>query len=317
MKKVTFLMTALLLSAFAQLMAQTATFDDLTLQPDSFWNGSDLSGGFYNANCYFVNYYDTSFGGSWSGFAYSNKTDSITAGYTNMYSVMAGHAYSGNNFTVAYVNSFTTTYVRLPDSVYNVVFYVTNSTYAYISMRDGDAFAKKFGGTSGNDPDWFKLTVDGYNNGIFTDSAEFYLADFRFNNSQDYILKDWDIFDLSLLGVVDSLVFRLSSSDVGLWGMNTPAYFCMENLMTMPVSVEEATKKSDINIFPNPCINLATIDIAGKIDRLVIRNITGKTLLEFNKPDIRQIDVSILPDGVYVLEISFNNKTIMQKMIKQ
>jgi hypothetical protein len=35
--------------------------------------------------------------------------------------------------------------------------YVTNTTYAYNSMRDGDMFAKKFGGPTGNDPDWYKL----------------------------------------------------------------------------------------------------------------------------------------------------------------
>jgi hypothetical protein len=32
-------------------------------------------------------------------------------------------------------------------------------------MRDGDGFGKKFGGTTGMDPDWFKLTIKGYSGG--------------------------------------------------------------------------------------------------------------------------------------------------------
>ena len=57
--------------------------------------------------------------------------------------------------------------------------YVTNGTYAYLSMLNGDAYAKKFGGVSGNDPDWFKLTIRKWYNGILAnDSVTFYLADY-------------------------------------------------------------------------------------------------------------------------------------------
>jgi hypothetical protein len=34
-------------------------------------------------------------------------------------------------------------------------------TYAALSMRDGDGFAKQFGGASGDDPDYFLLTITG------------------------------------------------------------------------------------------------------------------------------------------------------------
>ena len=61
---------------------------------------------------------------------------------------------------------------------------VTNTTYAALSMRDGDSFAKKFGGPSGNDPDYFRLTITGKDSGGSTiGSVEFYLADYRFADS--------------------------------------------------------------------------------------------------------------------------------------
>ncbi|HWB64128.1 MAG TPA: DUF4465 domain-containing protein, partial [Chitinophagales bacterium] len=86
----------------------------------------------------------------------------------------------------------------------------------------------------GNDPDWFKLTVKAWYNGTLKNAAvDFYLADYRFsNNTQDYIVRDWRWVDLTSLGNVDSLAFFLSSSDTGSFGMNTPAYYCIDNFTT-------------------------------------------------------------------------------------
>ena len=101
-------------------------------------------------------------------------------------------------------------------------------------MRDGDSFAKKFGGPTGNDPDYFRLTIlgrDAANNS--TGSVEFYLADYRFaNNSLDYIVSQWTTVDLSSLGATTtSLQFALDSTDNDpVFGMNTPAYFAIDDV---------------------------------------------------------------------------------------
>ena len=183
--------------------AQVADFENLTLQPDTFWDGSDMSGT-HNAGTFtsiftsgdftFPNVFDTTWGapGYWlSGFAYSNMTDSVTSGVGNKYSSRAGGGENSSNYAVSQNNS---SFNINNFSGFNAIqFSITNSTYAYNSMRDGDAFAKKFGGVSGNDPDWFKVTIKAYSNGNFQDSLDFFLADFRFaNNSQDYIIKDWN-----------------------------------------------------------------------------------------------------------------------------
>ena len=63
---------------------------------------------------------------------------------------------------------------------------ITNSTYAANSMRDGDAFAKKF---TNADQDYFKLHIYGHSSGSISDSVEFYLADFTHADSTlDYIV---------------------------------------------------------------------------------------------------------------------------------
>jgi hypothetical protein len=104
-------------------------------------------------------------------------------------------------------------------------FYVTNNTYATLSMKNGDAVAKQFG--SG---DWFKLVIEGFDKSdTSTGTVEFYLADFR-EASSPGIITEWTKVDLSPLGSVAAIKFDLQSSDTGDYGMNTPAYFCFDNL---------------------------------------------------------------------------------------
>ncbi len=228
-----------------ELSQKVSPFDDVALETDTFWNGADETGGFKSGSAYFYNNYNTSFN-SWSGFAYSNTTDTITAGHTNQYSANTGVGVNNTpNYGVGFVPiDYTGSYnilqigLQLTNLVKNTVLsgmYITNNTYATISMLNGDGFAKKFGGNSGNDPDWFKLTVWGYHNGNITDSIEFNLSDYRFSdNSLDYIIKEWTWVDLSNLGIVDSLSFSVISTDVGQYGLNTPAYFCIDDLNGNP-----------------------------------------------------------------------------------
>lgn len=133
-------------------------------------------------------------------------------------------------------------------------FYVTNNTYTYFSMVNGDMFAKKFGGATGDDPDYFKLLVWGEKeDGSATDTVEFYLADFRFSdNSKDYIVKEWRWVDLTSLGKVKKLRYNLESTDVGMWGMNTPSYFCLDNLTIIPDAEPViVTPIADVNVNMN------------------------------------------------------------------
>ena len=76
--------------------------------------------------------------------------------------------------------------------------------------------------------DWLKLVVRGYLDGRETGSVEYYLADFR--DGKTYICDKWVEVDLSSMTDVLYLDFILTSSDTGEYGMNTPAYFCLDNL---------------------------------------------------------------------------------------
>jgi hypothetical protein len=109
---------------------------------------------------------------------------------------------------------------------------VCNNTYAALSMKNGDSYCKKFGGTTGSDPDWYSVTLNGYDkNGQKVGSVTCYLADFRFaDSSKDFIVNKWTTIDLSSLGKIHQLAFEFGSSDSGAYGINTPTYVCLDNI---------------------------------------------------------------------------------------
>jgi hypothetical protein len=220
-------------------MGALATFDDLALDVESYWNGSDETGGFYSGAAFFKNNYNTEWL-SWDGFSYSNRTDTSIAGLDGQYTAMAGSGQGGSkNYAVSFVGWSEAPMISFGGPTLVEGLYVTNSAYTYYSMSAGDAYAKKFGGKTGDDQDWLKLIITGKDYADqATGTVEFYLADYRFADNQlDYIVSNWEYVDLSSLGNVSILEFALSSSDVGDFGMNTPAYFAIDTVVPEPATL--------------------------------------------------------------------------------
>ena len=212
----------------------TATFDDVTLNASGIWTGANennlmVSGGWFFTNTYWPAY------SAWGGFTASNHTDMTQTGLNAQYTAATGAGFDGSDqYGVAYVMGYgVPTDVYAADGQEHTVtgFYVTNNLWAYNHILEGETGVTPFGGTSGNDPDWFKLTATGKNAaGQTVGTTEFYLADYRFeNNDEDYVLNTWEWFDLSTLGAVQTISFELSSTKNNTYGMVTPAYFCLEN----------------------------------------------------------------------------------------
>ena len=280
-----------------------------------YWNGEDLSGNFTSGAGEFGNTFTPSaYGGYWTGFAYSRKTDNVTSGYTNQYSAITGSGYNGSeNYAVG--NG--TPGIKFSQATYVSSVKITNSTYAHNSMRDGDSFAKKFGGDSGDDPDYFLLSIKGYNAGTSTDSVGFYLADFTdANNANDYIVDTWQSVDLLSLGMVDSLSFSLSSTDVGNWGMNTPAYFCMDEITLSSTGVSELAN-SNISIYPNPANDFVVVKSENNSE-IIISDLSGKVVYQnINNRATEKINISSFTTGVYIVTVKNDNSVYTQKLIKE
>ncbi len=317
MKKLfTILMCALTIVLSAQ---TTADFEDFNIGLDSALNGSDLNGGFMAGNIFMPNSYNPAWN-AWSGWAISSKQDTTTPGYLNDLSAITGTGYNSSTYAVTYVSDFSKLELQ-GDAFGGIVsgFYVTNTTYTYLSMRDGDSFSKKFGGVTGDDADYLLLTIKKYKDGVLsTDSVDFYLADYRFtDNSQDYIVNDWQYVDLTSLGDVDSLIFRLSSTDNSSFGMNTPAYFCIDDLTTADVSVStNPLNAAAFNVFPNPTTDFIQIDGIETLDvRYSIMDYNGR-VLKNQRLISNRVPVYYLPKGSYFLKIETEKGSVVKQFIK-
>lgn len=195
-----------------------------------FWNGSNAAGSFATGGATFGNIF-TDWGGgftSWEGFSYSNTKDISTPGYGNQYSsITGGGAFASDKYAVGYQPfsaNWTITFGS-SESFSGRGLYATNTTYAYLSMRDGDSFGTtpfSLGGL-----DYLDLTITGYLGGSTTSSVTFHLADFR--SGPGYIVDAWTWVDLTTLGTIDELRFATSSSQGTI-----PTYFALDNLGAVP-----------------------------------------------------------------------------------
>lgn len=176
----------------------------------------------------FNHYYSTTWGFG-GGFTYTNKTDKTTPGYTNISAVTGEGVVKGQPYLTSNTNSFTQAkLINLqPDKYTFDKVSVTNTTYAYLAIKDGNAgygTVKKFAAG-----DWFKLTITGYTaSGTKIGDIFFYLADFR--NDKSEIINTWKAVDLTSLSTANYLTFSLESTDTSGEYMNTPSYFCLDGL---------------------------------------------------------------------------------------
>ena len=290
-----------------------AGFENFNLARGQYINNASPSLGFQSGYVELPNMYNQDFD-FWSGFAISADTNTTTPGFTNQYSAITGKGADGTQtYAVGYI--FDPIYVRLTGKALGkpmIGMSVTNSTYAYLSMRDGDAFAKKFGGENGLDPDYLLLTIKKYSGGaIADDSINIYLADYRAPGTKnDYILSQWKYVDLTNIGEVDSLVLRLTSSDVGAFGMNTPAYVCIDQVSTDNLLSSSLIRKDQaaITISPNPVQETLYMDLPQK-GTCAIHDIQGRTVwsksLEAGHHELSVLDFA---SGVYF--ISYNGQFV-------
>lgn len=298
-----------------------ADFENLGLEVDNFLVGDDMSGGWASGDVFLPNTFTpNNYGGFWSGWVISSTTDTMTTGFGNQFSAVTGMGAEGST-TYAVGYSFSGERFLLNQRSTVAGMYITNSTYAHHSMRDGDSFAKRFGGATGDDPDFLLLTIKAYRDGaLTTDSVDFYLADYRFeDNTQDYLVDSWEWVDLTSLGAADSLAFTMQSSDVGDFGINTPTYFCVDNITTTAVTNVKNLDIVDLNIFPNPSSDVIYIEhqIQETFD-LELYDLSGQILQSFRSDNaLEQLSIAHLPKGTYFLKLENSEQTSVQKIVKQ
>lgn len=218
------------------------TFEDVALAEDAtYYNGADEAGLISTATDYsFMNYF-ANYGTytSWCGFALSATTGNTFSGaYTDetQFNSCTGGGMESRQFAVGYYSEYNAWFEDQYPEIYATknfrpeYVYITNTANAVKSMLNGDQYAKKF-----TADDYLLLTITGLDaDDEETGHVDFYLA------KDGNIVTEWTKVDLTPLGVVDHVRFTMSSSDVSYGFMNTPAYFCLDN-MKAQLTDEETT----------------------------------------------------------------------------
>lgn len=320
---------------FTSLQAQEAVadFENLVLGTDTFFEKhKDTT--FQNNGASFRYFWDSQYSIWDAGFAYTNKNNTTNHTYTNLYGAVTGKGYNNSAKYVTASQGYLGQKMNITLSAPQQTvagFYVTNTTFGYNTMLHGGGPARAFGDTlnthsgmqPGNYPDWFRLSIYGYKNGVKkADTVAFYLADYRFtNNTQDYIVNNWRWVDCTSLGSVDSICMKLFSSDVGQFGINNPTYFCIDNFTTWGptfVGVAENAANLELNAYPNPFHSSLTVSLKNDAPATaVIKDLSGRTI---HSETITQkettLHIDVLQTGVYFLELTTGDKKTVKKIVK-
>lgn len=213
-----------------------------------YWNGTFLPNASLKSQGFTFSHTATDWGSfkSWNGFTVTNSkddTDMSSVGWTSYQwsNVAGGSSITGLPYLVAFWDSYLeksiepgkfdeakySNWIKIDNSeLYRAdAVYVTNSSWSYYSIKNGDSSAKKF-----EQGDYFLLKVYGVKeDGTITEPVLHYLADYRSTDSKSWTLNNkWEKVDLTSLGEVKYIYFQMDSSDKGEYGINTPTYFCLE-----------------------------------------------------------------------------------------
>lgn len=282
---------------------QLVDFEDFALAADTFRNGAALDTSVFDAGAILLpNTHGVSGGFAfWRGWSISTRVDTATPGFRNQYSAFPGRG-AGGSATYA-VGTGQGAAIRLAEPGATVTsLRLANTTYAALSMRDGDPFAKRFGGAAGDDADFFSVSFRGWSGGARTaDSVTVFLADFRGPAAEDVILGEWREVDLSGLGPVDSLTLSFASSDVGEFGINTPLYVAIDDVAVGATSAVGGVAPAPAPaVWPNPARATLRVDVDGDV-AFAVADVRGRVVAEGRTRG--EVPVGALAPGVYVVRV--------------
>ena len=258
--------------------------------------------------------WDTSFGGYWAGgWAFSNlkyTTEEPSDFSKHLYASKPGKGSeaSGKVYAVGTEGSYILNSDPLEQSVAGC--YISNSTYAYNSMRLGDNFAKKF-----DSNDSFALKVDYYLTGSKVGTQKVWLADFRAESTDDHFILDswqWVAFQFSN---ADSIAFHFESSDMGDWGINTPKYFCLDAIQLVSgAELNKSIAPLTVSIYPNPFDEFLRIEIKEEIQDIQLMDLSGK-LQPIYLVDNKILNTSMISSGAYILNVFTKNGRVHHQKV--
>lgn len=179
--------------------------------------------------------------------------------------------------------------------------YVNLNSYAFYSIAVGDGFARAF-----TEKDKFTLSVVGVAPDETEKKVDVTLASFE--NGMLSVCRGWQYVDLTPLGRVNEIYFRLKSTDAGTYGDNTPDYFCLDKLMVKDGVADGVNTVEGEREAISYDINTHVATVAGARFAMVC-DVCGNIL---KSGETGMFDLSDLPSGVYIIKAGNSTRKVVR-----
>ena len=251
------------------------------------------------------------------GGAFSGTVDLDPTAGTNSVTALAG--------SDAYISSFT------KDGAYNSSFVIPGSTTNLDTIQDiyfdnsGNLYASGI---------YQNITVGGTNYvSAATNADNYYLKlDPSMNFSSIYLITGNLAQGVPLITGYDTNKFIASGTSKGpaSYDYSNPGtltdpsaalyytYLTKFDFETTTMAVNESGSKNKVSIYPNPVKNDVFVKSSTKINAVHIFNMEGRNVYTMQKSNISNLNLSVLPKGVYIMQtVDENGKVSQTKLIKE
>ena len=134
------------------------------------------------------------------------------------------------------------------------------------------------------------------------------------------VVTTYPTFDTTITATINAgemySEFGFNESEAGTYVQNLQTVNGCDSTITLVLSVNSSLLEAEIeeiSFYPNPTDS--KVNFSQAIEKVEVIDLTGKTIFTFT--NTKTINIESLPSGAYYLRLTNDEKTIMQKVIKQ
>lgn len=116
------------------------------------------------------------------------------------------------------------------------------------------------------------------------------------------------------LGITFSLPFAISKDGSKIVGIGRTNEQAISFMISLPKLGTTEVNKVEYSVYPNPTSDVINIETKGNLSSSVLYNMTGQIVLHSNQ---KQLNISSLPKGTYVLKTIIDGTENTKKIIKK
>ncbi|MDH1884201.1 T9SS type A sorting domain-containing protein [Empedobacter falsenii] len=108
--------------------------------------------------------------------------------------------------------------------------------------------------------------------------------------------------------------YAISKDGTKIVGVGRTTEEAVSFMISLPKLGTSEVNQVEYSVFPNPTSDIINIETKGKLSSSILYNMTGQKVLSTNE---KQLNISSLPKGTYVLKTIIDGNENTKKIIKK